>query len=42
MRTARSPTLDRPWSRPPRIARPAPQQSGAQTAEPSATDIIGD
>jgi competence protein ComEC len=42
MRTARTPTLDRPWSRPPRIAAPSPQPTGEWNAEPSAADFTGD
>lgn len=42
MRTARTPTLDRPWSRPPRIITPAPLPIAGQNAEPSPTELIGD
>jgi competence protein ComEC len=42
MRTARTPTLDRPWSRPPRIITPTPQPVGEQNAEPSAAELMGD
>ena len=42
MRTARTPTLDRPWSRPPRIAVARPQFDGGPDTEPSPAELMED